>query len=359
MMKMRIKDRPTGRCLLRWSGASVLLVFLSAAPAQVFTYKDSDLCLGFRKVTPYTENNEVVINIGQASNYVNAAIGTTLPVTAYTASQLVPGSFTTANNLSWSVTGWFVGPNSSYPGYPAYTVWLTVPRFDNAVRSADANRQTGSGQQVIKSKMSSILLNAGFISRDIGNSNAFNTATFIRESIGTYSTHLMSVWMKSLVDSTIGSLNDTWTDNNLEAATPDTFSGVSRSDLYEVRPLDDGRGNDVVDPHTGTTGLAYYVGYFEFKSDGTMTFTREDVNLQPAPPPPPTLTIRRTNNVSTISFVSSNSATYTLFFTNAGGLGAPVTNWPSLPANILGSGGATNFQDTTTDPNRFYRVQGH
>jgi hypothetical protein len=108
-----------------------------------------------------------------------------------------------------------------------------------------------------------------------------------------------------------------------------------------------------VDPHTGTSGLAWYIGYFEFKSNGTMTFTRELASTAPAAV---TLNVARTNNVSTISFGSASSLTYKLCFTNSAGLGAAVSTWPSLPGTISGDGTTKSFQDTTTDPVRFYRV---
>jgi hypothetical protein len=125
-----------------------------------------------------------------------------------------------------------------------------------------------------------------------------------------------------------------------------------RSDLYEVRPLTDSALTPIVDPHTGATGLAYYVGYFEFEPDGSMTFTR-----QAASPPAPTLSVARTNNVSSIAFLSANQANYTLLYTNTAGLSAPSSTWPSLPGAITGNGSMQTFQDTTTDASRVYQVQ--
>ncbi len=327
------------------------------AQAQPFVYLDGDLCLGFRKAFPFSDNNQVVVNIGQASTYINAPIGTTLTISAFSASQLASPTFANLNDLSWSVFGWFTVSNANYQGYPAYTLWLTVPRSDNAVQSPAPHRYGATFQSVPKSKMASILLNAAFISHDMGSSSPYNTATFVRESVANYASHLYSVWMGNLTDGTgsTGTLNDTWPDNDLEVMTPDTFSGTVRNDLFEVRPLDDGHGHPVVDPHTGSTGLAYYVGYFEFSSSGTMTFTREVAATAPAQV---TLSIARANNVSTISFPSSSSVTYKLFFTNSAGLGTPLTNWPSLPGTISGDGTTKSFQDTTTDPQRIYRVTG-
>jgi hypothetical protein len=348
-----INERGHGSTKL-WYTVLASLALTEIAQAQPFVYKDSDLCLGFRKITPYSDNNQVVVNIGQASIYVNAALGTTFSVTNFSASQLSSPTFASLNNLSWSVFGWFTVANTNYPGYPAYTLWLTVPRTDNSVRSTDANRYGTTIQSFAKGKMASIFSGAAFVSHDIGTSNAYNTAAFVRESIATYPTHLYSVWMGDLSGGVTGTLNDTWPDNNLELASPSAFNGAVRSDLYEVRPLDDGHGGVVVDPHTGTSGLAYYVGYFEFSSNGTMTFTRQAATTTPSQV---SLRMQRTNNVSTISFPSASGVTYSLRFTNSAGLGAPVSSWASQPGTITGDGTTKSFQDTTTDPARLYRVR--
>jgi hypothetical protein len=85
-----------------------------------------------------------------------------------------------------------------------------------------------------------------------------------------------------------------------------------------------------------------------------MSFTRETATTPP--PTQVTLNIARTNNVSTISFASSSSVTYKLFFTNSAGLGTAVSHWPSQSGTISGDGTTKSFQDSTTDPMRFYRV---
>jgi hypothetical protein len=131
------------------------------------------------------------------------------------------------------------------------------------------------------------------------------------------------------------------------------------SDLYEVRPSTDAQGNPIVDPHTGTNGLAYYVGYFRLNSNGTMTFTRDIASSQSLPPPPPFLSIRRVGNTSTISFGTTNGATYTLYYTNAAGLTQPVANWPASVTTITGDGNTNSFTDSSSDPMRIYRVGGH
>ena len=340
------------------------LALLNTAEAQPFVYQNNDLCLGFRKNGAYAEDYEVVVDIGQASNYVGAAIGTTLPVQGYSAAQMVPGSFLSLNDLSWSVCGFYSGSGygTAYPTAVEYTLWVTVPRASNAVQSPAASRLPWILQHDVRPKIASILSNAEFISQAVGTSNEFNTASFVLESKSLYYQHYLSLWMGSLNDNTIGTLNDAWPPSepnggNLENTTPDTFNSPVRSDLYEVRPLTDSALNPIVDPHTGTNGLAYYVGYFELQVDGSMTFTREAASTTAPPPPAPLLSIARSGNVSSISFLSTNQATYTLLFTNTAGLTAPASTWPSLPATLTGNGSRQTFQDTTTDTTRIYRVQ--
>jgi hypothetical protein len=341
-----------------------LLTLVGSAEAQPFVYQNNDLCLGYRKNAPYTENYELVVDIGQASNYVGAAIGTTMPVRGYAASQMVPGSFLTLENLSWSVCGYYSGAGygTNYPANVEYTLWVTVPRTNNAVQSQVPSRLDWTLQHNVRPKIASILAGAEFISQALGTSNEFNTASFVLESISLYPQHLLSVWMGSLNDNTLGTLNDTWPPSqpdggNIENTTPGAFNSPVRSDLYEARPLTDSGLNPIVDPHTGTSGLAYYVGYFELEVDGSMTFTREAASTPVLPPPAPVLRMARSGAVSSISFLSTNQATYTLLYTNTAGLTAPSSTWPSLPGAITGDGSMKTFQDTTTDATRVYRVQ--
>ncbi len=340
-------------CPIALAGTIGILA-LETASAQPFLYQPNDLALGFRKTGSFQGTYEALVNLGQASTYFGAAIGTTFTVTNFSASQLTPGTFANLNNLSWSVFGYYTGSGlgASYPSSVASTLWVTGPRVSPAIRSADATRLTRGEQASVRSPIKSIFDNAVYVSGDAG-ASAYNTASFVRESIATYPLHLLSVWMGSIVDPATGTLNDSWPEGNLEKTTPGSFTTAVRSDLYELRPLFDAQGNAIVDPHTGTSGLAWYIGYFEFRPDGTMTFTREAASKAPDQV---TLSLARTDDVSTISFVSSNNVTYKLFFTNSAGLGASVSNWPSQPGTISGDGTTKSFQDTTTDAMRFYRV---
>lgn len=111
-----------------------------------------------------------------------------------------------------------------------------------------------------------------------------------------------------------------------------------------------------------TPTVAYtYQGYFTFDlSTGTphLTFTPAAAPFS-APPPAPTLSIARVGTTSTISFGTTNGATYNLLYNTLSGLTAPRSNWFPLGSAITGNGGTTNFTDITTDPGRVYTVTAH
>lgn len=96
------------------------------------------------------------------------------------------------------------------------------------------------------------------------------------------------------------------------------------------------------------------IGTFTLSGAGLLTF---NVISGTPPPAPRIITITRTNTTSYIFFTTTNGAfTYKLYYTDAGGLTAPVATWPVSSATVVGNG-LTNFlQDVTSDANRFYRI---
>lgn len=94
------------------------------------------------------------------------------------------------------------------------------------------------------------------------------------------------------------------------------------------------------------------LGSFSLAANGVVTFTAFS-----SAPSAPTLTITRSGDDNLISFLSANSGTYTLCFTNSTGLTAPVITWPTQLGTITGNGSTKTFTNTTTDADRFYRVK--
>ena len=108
-MNMKLTNRNRG--ILRPISLSTLalLTIGTIAQAQVFTSNPNDLTLGLRKNSPYTETPayEVVVDIGQASNYTTLTVGTKISVPGYSASQLTGSDPESLDDLSWSVFGGF------------------------------------------------------------------------------------------------------------------------------------------------------------------------------------------------------------------------------------------------------------
>lgn len=318
--------------------------------SQPFLYQDNDLLLGFRKTGTFQANYELVINIGQGTNYTRLSAGAQVTVPHFTRSQLSDAfPNTNLNNLNWSVLG---DPRVSLSGYPASTLWLTVPRTNAAVQTLAPSRLFKSLQQQTATEIASIFAGGAAISSTIGTSNADNTATLVREPIN--NDQDLTAFMGSQQDATASTLHDTWP-QNVENNTGSGFTGVSRSDLYEVRPI------GALDPHTGlTNGPAYFVGYFELQPNGNMTFTRASTNsTPPGPTPASVLQIGHSGAGTSISVATTNGAVYTLHFTNFAGILAPVSSWPTLPTTITGDGTAKTFNDSSADSERVYRVSAH
>jgi hypothetical protein len=209
--------------------------------------------------------------------------------------------------------------------------------------------------------MISIARGAGSIGYSLpGGTNVNNNAILVREPYQqAYSQFYLTTFMGDRYSSTIGDLGNSLF-FNIEQITPSPFSAAVRSDLYQSAPAPGSRPPTLyVDPISGNTTNVYYVGYFDLSPAGALTFTRASTNAVTAPPPPPQLLVGRSGSTMTISFGTTNGATYTLHYTNSAGLSAPLTTWPSLPSTVTGDGSTKSFTDSSTDADRVYRVGAH
>ena len=134
---------------------------------------------------------------------------------------------------------------------------------------------------------------------------------------------------------------------NVENLTPDDFtaspSNVSRSDLYEVEP-GTASGGTINAP-------GRYLGYFELKADGTLTF-----NTTVTVPTPEITGISREAGVTTLSFPTVSGVTYRLRATGAAGLTTPVSTW-TAGASVVGDGTEKTLQDNSADAIRFFTIE--
>ena len=142
-----------------------------------------------------------------------------------------------------------------------------------------------------------------------------------------------------------GNYADTF-QGSVENITSDDFDadGISRSDLYELAPGTIAAGT------YNTPGR--YLGYFELKPDGTLTF-----NTTAAPLPAPAITaIARSGGVTTVSFTTVANATYSLLSVGAEGVISPVSGW-AQGASVSGDGGVLTLQDSNSADVRFYSIK--
>jgi hypothetical protein len=319
------------------------LCLLQDVQAQSFQYNQTDLLLGFRKTGGNQDNFELVVNLGSIATFSNLPPGTNITITNYSSSQL-SSAFANFSNLNWSVCA------ASHPvvaGYPDRTIWLSLPRANVNVQTTPVTRASSGAQTQIGGNIQSALAGAQFLSGQIGGSNANNNAVLVREPIN--DPNNLSAFISGQFDTTIS----TWQDTlgfNVEVKTPASFTSPVRCDFYEIRPTGS------VDPHSGSTnGNSYFLGFFELGTNGVMTFTRASVSSSL---PKPTLSLTRTGTTNRISFGTTNGPTYTLFFTNTGGLSQSISNWPT-GGTLTGNGSNNTFTNVTTDTNRFYSVGVH
>jgi len=328
------------RVFVLLAGAFTLV---QSVQAQPFIYTGRDLLVGFRKLGSFATSYEMVSDIGQASSYSSLAPGTKVAITKFTLDQLT-ASFGDLNDLTWAVSGDVRGGDGGDTNVPVNTLWVTNPRTDPLVQSGPYTRLSSFGAAPVISAITSIGANAANYSGSVS-AGPYNTSTAVQ--IPANNPLALSPQMGPNGDYQ-GSFQA-----DVENTTPDSFTSLVRSDLYELRPT------GKVDPHTGlTSGPGAYLGYFELDPDGTFSFTAAGGGTPP-PPPPPVLSITRTNTLLTVSFTTTNGATYTLHYNASLTTGVPFTNWPTLGSPVTGNGSLMSMQDTVSGSARFYRMEAH
>jgi hypothetical protein len=230
--------------------------------------------------------------------------------------------------------------------FPLDAVWVTKARTTPGTQSSSFARASDAALSATGSKIDTLGNQAAEYSSPRAADPLLNTASAVA----------IPPANSQSCESSIGPGNNSKLGSTfavaIENRAPTPFTTAIVSDLYVDVPAGDS------DPANGnaTTGNASFLGFFTFNPNGTMSFTRAAVAA--ALPPKPTLTLARSGSINTISFATTNTATYTVSFTNSAGLSAHITTWPSLPS-FKGDGVVDHVTDTTTDSNRFYIVTAH
>jgi hypothetical protein len=343
---------------------AALAIFASpAAKAQFFEYSGGEVLAGFRKTGAHQGNYELVVNLGNVTNFLALAPGSSLAITAFSPTQLADAFPDSFEDLQWSAFCSLAGV-APWPtplgSFPASTLWYTLARSDPNLQSQPEERLVNGIQASVQPYILGIGGNAVLISQALGTTNTDNNSALVRESVLGNSDKDLTSGIGDGNNSAIGDFGGQFLTFSVENTTPEPFAAPVRSDFYQSVPASIGGREPATytDPITKlTNGPAYFMGYFQLNPDGTMSFTRASTNAVVTPPPAPQLAVSRSGGSSTISFATFKGATYTLCFTNAAGLSSPTATWPSLPGQLTGTGTSLSFQDAAADANRFYRVK--
>lgn len=317
--------------------AGGLVLFTSGLHAQTFQYAKGDLVLLFRKTGSPAD---YAVNIGQATDYNNLPPGTVVTVDQLSPAQLAL-AFPDLNGVRWSVAGVNRLP-VTFPEHPAQTLWIARPRGVLTEQSAPWVRRSSSLQGNTGSQVDAIGVRADYAGNALLAAGPDNTATGVIVP-------LTGAFQNFNLSQPIGP-GGNYANNfqgNVENPTPDDFTAsaanVSRSDLYELEPGTTAGGT--------INAPGRYLGYFELKADGTLTF-----NTTVTIPAPEITGVNRAAGVTTLSFPTVNGVTYQLRATGATGLTTPVSTW-TAGASVTGDGTEKSLQDTSADAIRFFSIQ--
>jgi len=304
------------------------------------SFTTGDLLICFRN------GNDLVVDAGPitGSSLIGSPIGSTNNITAYTAANFDTISL---NGLNWSAIAY--GSDGS--------LYITKAREDlnqydanylvssPSMQSSRWNPVGGNPSQQLTGPVGSMV--AGAARALTSGYYSGNSATAVYEP-GTAAGHLFTF-------GTGQSYGDIIDPNGLQAYNYGVFQGdpefttlgtfttdgiVSRSDLYQI---------------SGDGSTVTWLGYLQLSpSTGLMTFVH-------APDTTPVITkVTRAAGVTTISYTTGLTGTYTLQATNSAGLTAPKSTWPVIATLSNGDLLTHTITDTdTTSANKFYIITGN
>jgi len=309
--------------------AGSLALLVSTAQGATFVYTPGDLLLGFRQTGA---SADYIVDLGPASTYTNLSIGSHL-TNANT--RLLAEAVPSPDGLRWSVSG-YIRPNIS-----TATLWVTRARSDTNVQSTPWNNQSAFTEGSTGGQIAGIGYGANGNS---GNHGTVNDTT--NTYVSPYYDYTTQVESRQAPNDPRGTFQSTF-QGDAETVTADDFDSdpgnISRADLYVLN---------------SGSGSAQYLGYFDLKPSGQIVYTAGPSST--ALPTQPVITgIVRQGNVTTVSFTTGSSGTYSLLFTNSVGLLTPASSWPVGGSTVSGNGSVQSLQDTTTATNRYYKVQAN
>jgi hypothetical protein len=228
------------------------LFWLAPNAYTQFAYTSQDVMAVFRQ----TGSPDLEVNLGQVSFFYNLATtapGSTVSINNYTPLQFST-AFSSAVGVNWAVMS-AVPLGGGTTEHPSRTVWLTSPRVTLGTQTSPYQGDSGSTQ-------------GSWVSVIRGIAGAGGTAGAVPWGSGTPPSALTNSSTVAVIPSsdsssytqiggTFGDLNGTFGQGSSENSSATPFS-TQRSDFYEIHP---------------NGGNATYLGYFDFDSNGALSFT--------------------------------------------------------------------------------------
>jgi hypothetical protein len=315
------------------SGLIALLVCFAAGELRAGTIADytvGDVLVCFRK---NGGANDLVVDAGPVSTFTNATPNQRITISQYNGSQL---ALVGINSISWSAFTWF--DMSVSPASAQETLFVSKARKSINTKTAPWAAYSSDAQESVGVEMSQIppgaLDNISF--------NGVNTSTAVIEPDDS-TDYTMGESYHDTIDP--GQLGDFTFDGTFEGDPENTTSAsfttsgnVARSDFYQIPPSDTGGGP------------VEFLGYFEFNTNGVMTYVAYPSLAVVAPT---IISMVRTGTTNTITFTTGPTGTYTLCGTN--NLAVARTNWPAISA-ISGNSGQRSLTDVDNNGSKFYII---
>lgn len=302
--------------------------------AATLSYNTGDLLVCFRK-NP-SGSYDLVVDAGPISSIVSMTAGqkVVLNPSKYTSAQLklVGGT----NNLAWTAFTYVSG------GPTTNTVYMSNPWADANTPGDPYNRVAASGQSGLIGYLASVAY-AATNSLYVDTADSTTTAALVAESTAAspFESYFNALGLQNYNNfrNTFQADPEQITAANFTSGTPPV-----RADFYEL------------DSYSGPFPPAgKYLGYFEFATNGVMTYTAGAFSAGVTVPSNLSIIHRGTTNI--VSFLTGTSGTYTLRGTNnlVAGSKTSRTNWPAL-GSVSGNGSQLTLTNVTSATNMFYLI---
>ena len=302
-------------------------------------YVQGDVIIGFRSTS--VANSNLVVDLGSISIFTNASPNQRLTFTSqFSTNQLY---IIGLNYLGWDAFTWIDNGLGT-----SVILYVSNKRSVVGTQAVSPNSASGLSQESVEGEMSLVQNGA---SGNYPGSSSLDTTTAVLEpdndsryGEGQSYDDVMTGFQQpqnggynfSVTLSDPISCEQTNAFNFTSAAT------VTRADFYQVSP----------DPSGVHTNITKYLGYFEMNTNGLLSYVAYPVG---APTVPVIQSITRAGTLTSVSFSTGTSGTYTLRGTNSAGLSVPRTNWPAITYG-LGTGSPLTLRDTNSASAGFYVI---